>query len=69
MTRHLDALLGAGAVRRGCFPKARNRLNTIFLSGVYVGTRSERRSRMHPVLLQKVYEAAHLRQKQAVAQG
>jgi hypothetical protein len=32
-------------------------------------TRSERRSRMHPVLLQKVYKGAHLRQKQAVAQG
>jgi len=31
--------------------------------------RSERRSRMHPVLLQKVYEGAHFRQKQAVAQG
>jgi hypothetical protein len=31
--------------------------------------RSERRSRTHPVLLQKVYEGAHLRQKQAVAQG
>ena len=30
---------------------------------------SERRSRMHPVLLQEVYEGAHLRQKQAVAQG
>src|ERR1700730_3246013 len=36
---------------------------------VYVGTRSERRSRMHPVLLQKVHEGAHFRQKQAVAQG
>jgi hypothetical protein len=24
---------------------------------------------MHPVLLQEVYEGAHLRQKQAVAQG
>jgi hypothetical protein len=24
---------------------------------------------MHPVLLQKIYEGAHLRQKQAVAQG
>jgi len=32
-------------------------------------TRSKRRSRMHPVLLQKFYEGAHLRQKQAVAQG
>jgi hypothetical protein len=31
--------------------------------------RSERRSRMHPVLLQKIYEGAHLRQEQAVAQG
>jgi hypothetical protein len=26
-------------------------------------------SRTHPVLLQKIYEGAHLRQKQAVAQG
>src|ERR1700733_3546420 len=55
--------------RRGRFPKARNRLNTIFLSRVYVGTRSERRSRKHPVLLQKVYKGAHFRQKLAVAQG
>ena len=31
--------------------------------------RSERRSRTHPVLLQKIYKGAHLRQKQAVAQG
>jgi hypothetical protein len=31
--------------------------------------RSKRRSRMHPVLLQKIYEGAHLRQEQAVAQG
>ncbi len=31
--------------------------------------RSERRSRTHPVLLQKIYEGAHLRQKQAGAQG
>jgi hypothetical protein len=30
---------------------------------------SERRSRAHPVLLQKVHEGAHLRQKQAGAQG
>jgi hypothetical protein len=29
----------------------------------------ERRSRTHPVLLQKIYEGAHLRQEQAVAQG
>src|ERR1700726_1092341 len=28
-------------------------------------TTSKRRSRMHPVLLQKVHEGAHLRQKQA----
>src|ERR1700722_13036439 len=31
--------------------------------------RSERRSRMHPALLQKIYESAHLREAQAVAQG
>ena len=30
---------------------------------------SKRRSRMHPVLLQKIYEGAHLRQEQAGAQG
>ena len=30
---------------------------------------SARRSRAHPVLLQKIYEGAHLRQEQAVAQG
>lgn len=30
---------------------------------------SERRSRTHPVLLQEIYEGAHLRQKQAGAQG
>jgi hypothetical protein len=28
-----------------------------------------RSSRMHPVLLQEIYEGAHLRQEQAVAQG
>jgi hypothetical protein len=32
-------------------------------------TTSERRSRVHPVLLQKLYEGAHLRRKQAIAQG
>jgi hypothetical protein len=31
--------------------------------------RSERRSRTHPVLLQKIYEGAHLWQKQAGARG
>jgi hypothetical protein len=30
---------------------------------------SERRSRTHPVLLQKAHEGVHLRQKQAVAQA
>jgi hypothetical protein len=30
---------------------------------------SERRSWTHPMLLQKIYEGAHLRQEQAVAQG
>jgi hypothetical protein len=39
------------------------------MSGMFVGTRSEMQSRTHPVLLQKIYEGAHLRQKQAVAQG
>ncbi len=31
--------------------------------------RSERRSRTHPVVLQEIYKGAHLRQKQAGAQG
>jgi hypothetical protein len=32
-------------------------------------TRSERRSRMHPVLLQIVRKGAHLRQQQTIAQA
>ena len=46
------------------------------LSTVHAGERtpapwlsSVMRPRTHPVLLQKIYEAAHLRQEQAVAQG
>jgi len=39
-------------------------------AGGYVRViRSERRSRTHPVLLQKIYEGAHLWQKQAGARG
>ena len=34
-----------------------------------IGVTTERRSRMHPVLLQKIYEGAHLGQEQAVAQS
>jgi hypothetical protein len=44
--------------------KARPRLRVVWeASGYGRLTTSGKRSRMHPVLLQKVYEGAHLRQK------
>jgi hypothetical protein len=53
-------------------PLSPRRTRTAYLAGCVSGRHAEageRRSRTHPVLLQKIYEGAHLRQKQAGAQG